>query len=199
MEGGFDGTSLATVARRAGISKAAVLHHFPSKEALYVAALGRVVDDLAAFIAGARAADTAPEARLDHLARLDRLGLEITRYLGAHPDGTRLLVMELLAGGPFARGPGRAFIRATMELTAAFLRDGMTAGAFAQADPRQLAVSIASMHLTYFGMARSLADFLGGDPLSPRMLAARGRAVVAEVRALCRGGAAPPRPARAHR
>ena len=37
------------------------------------------------------------------------------------------------------------------------------------------------------------------DPLSPRLLAARGRAIVAEVRALCTSGAAPPPPARAHR
>ncbi len=38
-ERGFDGVSLSKIARKAGISKATIFHHFPSKEALYLAVI----------------------------------------------------------------------------------------------------------------------------------------------------------------
>ncbi|MEV2276401.1 TetR/AcrR family transcriptional regulator [Nocardiopsis sp. NPDC049922] len=40
-ESGVQGTSLAAVARRVGLSQQGVLHHFPSREALLIAALAR--------------------------------------------------------------------------------------------------------------------------------------------------------------
>jgi AcrR family transcriptional regulator len=178
---GYAGTSLSTIARQVGVSKAAVLHHFPSKQALYFAALARVVEDLGTFIAQARSDSPDPFRRLDHL------GTVITRYLAAHVDATRLLVTELVLGGPFARGPGRPFIQGTLATTAAFLADGMAAGAFQRVDPRQLALSIASLHLLYFAIAEPAGELLGGDVRSPGLLRARIRALLPQVRAMCRG------------
>ncbi|MCY9787717.1 TetR/AcrR family transcriptional regulator [Nocardiopsis sp. EMB25] len=40
-ESGFQGASLAAVARRVGLSQQGLLHHFPSKEALLIAVLAR--------------------------------------------------------------------------------------------------------------------------------------------------------------
>jgi AcrR family transcriptional regulator len=41
---GFDGTSIDTVMRTAGVSKGALYHHFPGKEALFEAVLDRVTE-----------------------------------------------------------------------------------------------------------------------------------------------------------
>lgn len=65
--GGYHGTTIADVARQAGISPAYVVKLFPTKEKLFVAALETCFDQvIAALEAGARAAaDTSPDGVLD--------------------------------------------------------------------------------------------------------------------------------------
>jgi len=41
-EAGFEGVSIARIAREAGVGKATIFHHFPSKEALHKAALWQI-------------------------------------------------------------------------------------------------------------------------------------------------------------
>ncbi len=69
---GYDGTTMAEIARRAGISKGAVYLDFPSKEALLDALLARSVRDLAAAV---RARVEAAEAPVP-LSALYRYALE---------------------------------------------------------------------------------------------------------------------------
>ncbi|MDA3649143.1 TetR/AcrR family transcriptional regulator [Saccharopolyspora indica] len=52
-DGGYAGTSLARIAERAGITKAAVLYHFPSKDAVVRAAHEHVLNALVAEVAAA--------------------------------------------------------------------------------------------------------------------------------------------------
>lgn len=47
---GYLATSIQAIADRAGVSKASVLYHFSSKEALLEAALSSALDELAAFV-----------------------------------------------------------------------------------------------------------------------------------------------------
>ena len=44
VEVGYSGTSSQAVTKRAGVSRGAQLHHFPTKESLVVAAVGHLVD-----------------------------------------------------------------------------------------------------------------------------------------------------------
>ncbi|AHD22448.1 TetR family transcriptional regulator [Rhodococcus pyridinivorans SB3094] len=44
VEHGYSGTSTQGIAKRAGVSRGAQLHHFPTKESLVVAAVGHLVD-----------------------------------------------------------------------------------------------------------------------------------------------------------
>ena len=178
-EGGYVGTSMKVIAERAGIRKASLLHHFSSKQALYLEVLSGMVDDLGELIS---AADM---DRGDHVDRLDRLGALVTEYLGAHPRAARLLLRELVASGPFLRGPGAQAVPITMAVTASFLEDGMKAGAFVRQDPRQLALSIAGLHLVYFATADIASELLGADVFTPDMLEQRAAELQAQVRRLC--------------
>lgn len=64
IEQGYDAASVSTLGARLGLSKAALYHHFPSKEALLDAALSEALDGLDAVIDRAEQAGGAPEARL---------------------------------------------------------------------------------------------------------------------------------------
>jgi len=180
-EFGFAGTSLAELARRVGLTKASLLHHFESKEALYLSALAQTVADLGRLVI---------EAGFDrgsHLERLDRLGETVVDYLGEHPAAASLLLSELIGRGPFGQGDGAAQVDATLRAVATFLQSGMDAGVFAEQSPQQLTMSIVGVHLVYFAAREVTRSFVGEDPVAPAMLETRRRAVREQVRALCLG------------
>ncbi|QCQ90241.1 TetR/AcrR family transcriptional regulator [Rhodococcus sp. SGAir0479] len=54
VEAGYSGTSSQAVTKRAGVSRGAQLHQFPTKESLVVAAVGHLVDKRMAELLGAR-------------------------------------------------------------------------------------------------------------------------------------------------
>jgi AcrR family transcriptional regulator len=182
---GPDGVSLREIAERLGIRKASLLHHFESKEALYSAVLEEAVLSLTGLIFAAKL-DEGPFTE-----RLDRLGALVCEALAARPHTARLLLYELVGAGPYIAAGGEQRVQATLELTAAFLEAGMAAGAFRRQDPRQLALSIAGLHLFPFAASRASSTLLGGDLFAPRQVAARTAAVLAQVRSLCLEPAAP--------
>ena len=94
-EGGYSGTSLSQVATRTGITKASIFHHFPSKEALYLAVIGDVLGELGTLVLAAGMEQG------DHVERLDRLGILVVDYLGSHPGAACLLMREIINKGPF--------------------------------------------------------------------------------------------------
>jgi AcrR family transcriptional regulator len=66
-ERGFDGTSMEDLARRLGISKSAIYHHVPGKDALLGLALDRALDALAAVTERVRRLDRPAIERLELL------------------------------------------------------------------------------------------------------------------------------------
>jgi AcrR family transcriptional regulator len=87
---GYAGTSLARIAEAAGISKAAVLYHFPSKDAVVRAAYAEVIDGLTTHVGGAVAAESGAGAVRAYVRSL-------VGHLAAHPDHTRMVV-EAIGG-----------------------------------------------------------------------------------------------------
>jgi AcrR family transcriptional regulator len=117
---GFAHTSLSAVAEAVGLSKAGLLHHYPSKEALYEAAQeacraqGRQVLDQAAGLAAGPARDR----RLLELltdAALDRPGLVALAFQAVSAPDLRtamledddLLVFEMFGADPREARPER--------------------------------------------------------------------------------------------
>lgn len=88
-EGGYAGSSIAAIARRAGVSKSTVFHHFPSKEALYLTVIGDAIEGF-----GQRLDDvlSASEDLSDALRRFQR---EHIRHMAHHRQVVRLIMREL--------------------------------------------------------------------------------------------------------
>jgi AcrR family transcriptional regulator len=174
---GYEGASLSEIARRAGVRKASLFHHFPNKLALYLEAVHEMVLDLRAHIEEAA-------ARPGSLAgRLDRLGEAVVRYLGTHRHAARLLLRELVDDGPFLRSPAAAAVMATLDATVALLAEG-TAGD-ARLHPRAArhrALSIIGLHLFYFAAEELSSKTLGEDIHSAEAVAERVQAVTYHVR-----------------
>lgn len=97
---GYPGTSLARIAEAAGISKAAVLYHFPSKDAVVQAAYASVLESLVAHVGAAVEPHTGAAAVAAYIRSL-------VGYMRLHPDHTRMIIESLVAETDGPGGPGR--------------------------------------------------------------------------------------------
>jgi TetR/AcrR family transcriptional regulator len=180
---GYTGASMNEIASAAGLRKASLFHHFPTKQALYLQVLEGIADQMASMVADARLGDGS------FLERLDRLGSLITHFFGTHPGAARLLLRELLDRGPYYESVGSSGIQSTLDAIAAFLQAGMLQGEIPPQDPHQLALTIASVHITYYSVPHVCGELLEADIYEPESNEARLDAVLEQIRRLC--GAAP--------
>ncbi len=178
-DNGYHNTTLDQVAEQAGIRRASLLHRFGSKANLYRELLDQVVGDLRNLVRSA----FGPQA--DFLEALDVLGGRVVDYLGGRPGVGRMLLRELVDGGPYLEGAGIQAVQDTLEVTTAFLASGMSDGAFREQDPRQLALTIVGIHLYYFATLPSTGAFIGAEAYTAEGVAVRKAAVLAHVRSVC--------------
>ena len=129
---GWTGSSLSRIAERAGLSRAGVLHHFPTKAALLAAVL-EVRDDRAVEEAGLDLAALATDPRPDAVQRLFR-GLRRVMWLNAGRQET-VRLFTLTVGESVAAGHANAdWVRERYER----LRTGITAVIAAAIDAEEL-------------------------------------------------------------
>ncbi|HXU80780.1 MAG TPA: TetR family transcriptional regulator [Polyangia bacterium] len=118
---GFQGTSVQEIADELGVSKQALLYHFPSKEELRRAALEEMIEiwrqAVPALVAGMTQPDARPEEALATLLQFSR----------AEPAYSRFLMQELLPPER-DRHPLLRDVRPWMEIAAASVRDAQAAG-----------------------------------------------------------------------
>ncbi len=89
---GYAGVSMRNIARAVGITQAALYHHYPDKQSLYLAAMGYAFSDKAVGITDALQSDGKPAERLERF--ID----SFTKLMASDPNFRALLQRELLDG-----------------------------------------------------------------------------------------------------
>jgi AcrR family transcriptional regulator len=93
---GYEGTTTAEIARRAGVTQPLVHYHFDSKDALWRAAVGGVFGQAVLSFDGI-------SAELADLELIDQMKVLVRRYVrfsASHPELGRIVSYEGVQGGP---------------------------------------------------------------------------------------------------
>ncbi len=178
-EKGYAGASMGEIARRAGLRKASLFHHFTSKDLLYTEVLAETLGNLGKLVADGK------DGSGVFVERLDRLGDQVNDYLGGHPEAARLLIRELVDSGPFSTRAGSDIVQGSLNQVADFLEAGMREGSIPRQDPLQLAWSLVGLLLLWFAAPHVLRHAMRGDIFDPENIESRRRATRAQIRAAC--------------
>jgi TetR/AcrR family transcriptional regulator len=173
---GYAGTSLNEIADEVGIRRPSLLHHYPSKEALYRAVL---LDSFSGWMSLVEEANLGPREGWPQVERMLRAAF---LFFEESPDFVRLVRWEALVGGPVLRNELHILLKPMFDRGAAFLEREMDAGRLRRYDARQLLLTGYGAVLSYLSDASLMSELLDLDPLSSDALAARREHVIDVLR-----------------
>jgi TetR/AcrR family transcriptional regulator len=171
-ERGLAGARIGAIARAARVNKALLYYYFTSKEELHRFTLSTLFRQL----------------REQTSAALDRPGSpreQLLRYINsyfdfmvAHPNYPRLFQRELMTEEPRLVGLVQENLRPLHRRLTAVIRAGIAEGEFRRVDPQHTLFSLVAMTVFYFAATPVLTQLWQADPLAPRRVAARRRAIL---------------------
>lgn len=136
---GYQGTGMRELADRAGIAKATLYHHFPSKAALLYEIVQHTVDEATPRLKEVAAEDApAPERLREAVAGHVRQLVRDLDNVGCFVEEGRFLPPELLTAHLASRDAYERLFRQILE-------DGMADGSFRPLDPRLAAFALLGM------------------------------------------------------
>jgi TetR/AcrR family transcriptional regulator len=167
---GFDSVSVASIAERAGVCKANVFHHFPSKDDLYLA----VMKEASAVHADyAEELHRAAGSSADKVRKL--IDFEI-RNLLENPQRTRLTMREVSGSGHArVRKLARGVFQRNFSAVVSIFEQGRDKGEFHPSfDPAAGAMLVSGAAICYFTCREALHEFRdAGDHDMPEAYARR--------------------------
>lgn len=189
---GYAGVGLREVAEAAGLGKSSLFHHFPSKAALYLAVLDRVIARISERVVPVLAGEGPP------LARLERTIEGLVDALAEHPTAARLLLRGLFEDDdlpedttPEAEAVQRRLAELVTRLEA-LVADGVRDGVFRPTSPAHTLQTLIGATVYHFASGEFGAGLLGAPLFSADAVRRRKQ----EIQAFFRRGLAPePAPA----
>ncbi|HPE24221.1 TetR family transcriptional regulator C-terminal domain-containing protein [Albidovulum sp.] len=142
---GFRGATLDQIAERAGLSKPNLLYYFPSKEAIHLDLLARLLD---AWLDPLRALDPMGDPKAEILGYMRRK-LDLSRDF---PRESRLFANEVLQGAPRLMELLGGELKALVDEKSAVLRQWAEEGRIANLPPQHLIFAI-------WALTQHYADF----------------------------------------
>lgn len=160
VQQGYTATSVRQIAAEVGIGKATVYHHFPDKQAIMLALLGKVGDRQETSL-DLLQAEPDPRRRIEMAVRLS------THFLLESMDVILVAQRELPAGNALMLSEFGGFLRDFRALLAKTLREGIAQGFFRPMDPADGARVLMTMIQGTFAVS-----YLSGErPASPEQAA----------------------------
>ena len=172
---GLAGARVDEIAARAGVNKQLVYHYFGDKDALYLAVLEWVYEEIRTQERKLNLEGLPPEQAIRKLieASFD--------HLAVHPDFIVLLNDENRGGARHVRGSRRleAMHSPLVSMVSLILREGVREGVFRKGvNPVHLYISIAGLSYFFFSNTPTLSAIFGKDLSSAAAKRARRKHVV---------------------
>jgi TetR/AcrR family transcriptional regulator len=172
---GLAGARVDEIAARAGVNKQLVYHYFGDKDALYLAVLEWVYEEIRAHEREMNLEGLPPERAIRKLIESS------FDHLACHPDFILLLNDENRAGARHVRGSRKlkAMHSPLVSLVSKILGEGVRTGVFRRGiNPVHLYISIAGLSYFFFSNTPTLSAIFGKDLSSAVAKRARRKHVV---------------------